>query len=132
MTTFRVANELAEVMVPIGYIGAGLSIVCAVVAAIAIIRGAGGLSGGAVGLWIVFALMSFTASFANQWMPLLAACLALVAMLLVGGVVRGVMRANAGRSTPLAATAPKASTPVATSAARPVLRPAESATGARA
>ncbi|MBT2483934.1 MULTISPECIES: hypothetical protein [unclassified Microbacterium] len=132
MTSFRLANELAEVLVPIGYIGAGLAAVCAVVAGIAIIRGAGGLSGGAVGLWIVFALMSFTASFANQWVPVLAACLALVAMLVVGCVVRGVVLANAGRSPERASAATKISAPVATSAARPVLRPAESATGARA
>lgn len=132
MTSFRLANELAEVLVPIGYIGAGLAAVCAVVAGIAIIRGAGGLSGGAVGLWIVFALMSFTASFANQWMPVLAACLALAAMLVVGGVVRGVVLANAGRSPERASAAAKVTAPVATSAARPVLRPAESATGARA
>lgn len=92
MTTFRVANELAEVMVPIGYVGAGLAIICAVVAGIAIARGAGGLSGGAVGLWIVFALMSFTASFAHQWTPLLASCVALGAMLVIGGLGRAVTR----------------------------------------
>jgi Na+/melibiose symporter-like transporter len=95
MTTLRVANDLASVMVPIGIAGAVLAAVCAVVAAVAIIRGAGGLSGGAVGLWIVCALMSFTASFANQWMPLIAACAALVAMLVIGGVVRAILSATA-------------------------------------
>ncbi|WP_407359589.1 hypothetical protein [Microbacterium sp. LBN7] len=93
MTTFRMASDLAEVMVPIGIAGAAFAGVCAVVAAIAIMRGAGGLTGGAVGLWIVGALMSFTASFANQWLPLLAACAALVAMLVIGGVVRAIVSA---------------------------------------
>jgi hypothetical protein len=93
MTTFRLANDLAAVLVPIGIAGAALAGICAVVAAIAIIRGASGLSGGAVGVWIVGALMSFTASFANQWMPLFAACAALVAMLVIGGVVRAIVAA---------------------------------------
>jgi hypothetical protein len=100
MTTLRVANELASVMVPIGIAGAALATVCAIVAAVAIVRGAGGLSGGAVGLWIVGALMSVTASFANQWTPLIAACAALVVMLVLGGVVRGILSATAvGRET---------------------------------
>lgn len=95
MTTVRVASELASVMVSIGIVGAALAAVCAIVAAVAIVRGAGGLSGGAVGLWIVCALMSFTASFANQWIPLFAACAALVAMLVIGGVVRAIVGATA-------------------------------------
>ncbi|KJQ52841.1 hypothetical protein [Microbacterium sp. SA39] len=94
MTTLRVANDLASVMVPIGIVGAALATVCAIVAAVAIVRGAGGLSGGAVGLWIVCALMSFMASFANQWMPLLVACAVLVAMLVLGGVVRAILNAT--------------------------------------
>lgn len=93
MTTFRMAMDLAQVMVPIGIAGAVLAAICAVVAGVAIIRGAGGLSGGAVGLWIVGALMSVTASFANQWMPLIAACAALAAMLVIGGVVRAIVNA---------------------------------------
>lgn len=95
MTTMRVASDLASVLVPIGIVGAALAAVCAVVAAIAIIRGAGGLSGGAVGLWIVFALMSTTASFAQQWIPLFVACGALIAMLVVGGIVRAIIGAAA-------------------------------------
>lgn len=93
MTTMRVASDLAAVMVPIGYAGAALAAICAVVAAVAIVRGAGGLSGGAVGLWIVCALMSFTASFANDWMPLILACAALVAMLVIGGMIRAIVSA---------------------------------------
>lgn len=95
MTTFRMANELAAVMVPLGIIGAALAVVCAIVAGAAIMRGAVGLSGGAVGVWIPFALLSFTASFANQWVPLLVAGAALVAMLIIGGVVRGIVKATA-------------------------------------
>ncbi|MFS0894621.1 hypothetical protein [Microbacterium sp. 179-I 3D3 NHS] len=96
MSTWGGTRQLAEVMVAIGIAGAVLAAVCAVVAAIAIIRGAGGLSGGAVGLWIACALVSVTASFGDQWMPLLASCAALAAMLVVGGVVRAIVDA-AGR-----------------------------------
>ncbi|WP_136055838.1 hypothetical protein [Microbacterium sp. K24] len=95
MTTWRVASDLASVMVPIGIVGAVLATVCAIVAAVAIIRGAEGLSGGAVAVWIVCALTSFTASFANQWMPVIISCAALVAMLVIGGVVRLVVGATA-------------------------------------
>ncbi|MHC9044426.1 hypothetical protein ACYX8G_07590 [Microbacterium saperdae] len=107
MTTMRVANDLAAVLVPIGIIGAALAAVCAIVAGIAIMRGAGGLIGGAVGLWIPFALLSFTASFANQWMPLIAAGAALAAMLILGGVVRAIVNvADGGRPSRKTVTAP--------------------------
>jgi len=110
MTTFRLANDLAAVMVPIGMVGAGLAVICAIVAGVAIMRGAGGLSGGAVGVWIPFALMSFTASFANQWLPLIVSGAALVAMLVIGGVVRAIVNvAEPGRhKRPAAAATPKA------------------------
>lgn len=94
MTTMRVASELAAVLVPIGYAGAALAAICAIVAAIAIIRGAGGLTGGAVGVWIVCALMSVVASFAQVWTPLILSGAALVAMLVIGGVVRGIVNAG--------------------------------------
>ncbi|WP_146115342.1 hypothetical protein [Microbacterium sp. MYb62] len=93
MTTLRVASDLAAVMVPIGYVGAALAAICAIVAAIAIIRGAGGLTGGAVALWIVCALMSLTASFASVWMPLILAGASLAAMLVIGFVVRAIANA---------------------------------------
>jgi len=94
MTTLRVASDLAAVMVPIGYVGAALAAICAIVAAIAIIRGAGGLTGGAVALWIVCALMSVAASFASVWTPLILAGGALVAMLVIGFVVRAIVNAG--------------------------------------
>jgi uncharacterized membrane protein YhaH (DUF805 family) len=81
-------------MVAIGIVGAAMAAICAIVAGIAIIRGAGGLSGGAVGLWIMCALVSVTASFGNQWVPLFASCAALVAMLVIGGVVRAMVGAT--------------------------------------
>lgn len=95
MTTMRVAVELAGVLVPIGIAGAGLALVCAAVAAVAIVRGAGGLSGGAVGVWIVGALLSVTASFALEWTPLIVSCAALAGALIVGGIVRAVLGAVA-------------------------------------
>lgn len=107
MTTLRVANELAAVLVPIGVIGAVLAALCAIVAGIAIMRGAGGLIGGAVGMWIPFALLSFTASFANQWLPLIASWAALAAMLVLGSVVRAIVNvADGGRPSRRPVTAP--------------------------
>lgn len=96
MTTMRIASDLAAVLVPIGYVGAVLAALCAIVAGVAIVRGKAGLSGGAVGVWIVFALMSLTASFASDWTPPILAGAALVAMLVIGGVVRAIVNAAGG------------------------------------
>lgn len=111
MTTLRMASDLAAVLVPIGYAGAVIAAVCAVVAAVAIVRGAGGLAGGAVGIWMVGALMSVTASFASQWTPLLAACGALVAMLVIGGVVRAMVGTALEGRLARRKTSPASSTP---------------------
>lgn len=133
MTTMRVASDLAAVMVPIGYVGAALAAICAVVAAVAIIRGSGGLSGGAVGVWIVFALMSFTASFANQWMPLILACAALAAMLVIGGVVRAIVSAaGVGRPERAAADDLPKTVPASKAALASKAAPASKATVASA
>jgi hypothetical protein len=129
----RVASDLAAVMVPIGYVGAALAVICAVVAAVAIIRGSGGLSGGAVGVWIVFALMSFTASFANQWMPLILACAALAAMLVIGGVVRAnVCAAGVGRPERAAADDLPKAVPAAQATVAPKATVASAVRSARA
>jgi hypothetical protein len=131
MTTMRVANDLAEVMVPIGYVGAAIAGACAVVAAVAVIRGSGGLVGGAVGVWFVGALMSFTASFAQQWLPLILACASLVGMLVIGGVVRAIVSAaGVGRTDDPAADAlPRATAAVKPAAAsRPALATKSTAT----
>jgi hypothetical protein len=109
MTTLKVANDLAALMVPIGIIGAALAALCAIVAGIAIMRGAGGLIGGAVGLWIPFAMLSSTASFANQWLPLIASGAALAVMLVLGGVVRAIVNvADGGSPSRRPVTAPVA------------------------
>ncbi|MGF2949585.1 hypothetical protein [Microbacterium alcoholitolerans] len=81
-------NTLAMFFVPIGMAGAALAIACALVAAFAVARGAAGLAGGAIGVWIVGALLSLAASFATEWMPLLVALSALAAGLALGGVIR--------------------------------------------
>lgn len=94
MTTWRVASDLAAIMVPIGVAGAVIAGLCAVLAGIAIVRRAGGLAGGAVGVWIPAAMLSSVAGFANQWMPLLLSSAALMGMLVIGGVVRGIMNAR--------------------------------------
>ncbi len=88
MSTLAVTNTLAMFFVPIGMAGAALAIACALVAAFAVARGAAGLAGGAIGVWIVGALLSLAASFATEWMPLLVALSALAAGLALGGVIR--------------------------------------------
>ncbi|WP_146113855.1 MULTISPECIES: hypothetical protein [unclassified Microbacterium] len=119
MTTMRVASDLAALMVPIGYVGAALAAVFAIVAAVAIVRGAGGLVGGAVGGWIVAALLSFTASFAQVWMPLILAGAALASMLLIGGVVRALVNAaGVGRSGSTVEEALPKAVPAAKTAAK--------------
>lgn len=94
MTTWRVASDLAAIMVPIGIGGAVLAVLCALVAGFAIARGAGGLTGGAVGIWIPAAMVSSMAGFANDWMPLIAAAGALGGLLVLGAVARGVLHAT--------------------------------------
>lgn len=128
MTTMRVASDLAAVMVPIGYAGAVIAGICAIVAAVAIVRGAGGLTGGAVGVWFVGALMSVLASFARDWMPLIVACALLVGLLIIGGVVRAIVSASGVERTHRDAAEPglppvpaaKASTVGTATGAKPV------------
>ena len=123
MTSSRVANELASILVPIGVVGAVIAALCAIVAGVAIMRGAAGLAGGAVGLWIPSAMLSSTASFASQWTPLLVSGIALAAMLVIGAVARAIVstgeparqtartaRAEALAKAPESQPAPRAST----------------------
>lgn len=97
MNTTRVASDLAAVMVPLGYAGAVFAVICALVAAVAIVRGNGGLTGGAVGVWIVCALLSLVASFASDWLPPILAGSALVVLLAAGGVVKWIVSATSAR-----------------------------------
>lgn len=91
MTTLGMTMGLSAVMVPIGMAGAVLAVICAAVAMIALARGAAGLCGGAVGVWIVGALLSVTSSFADEWMPLAVAGAALAVALTVGGLLRALL-----------------------------------------
>ncbi|WP_193597370.1 hypothetical protein [Microbacterium sp. YJN-G] len=92
MSTLAVTKALMAVFVPIGTAGAIIALACAVIAAVAIARGAAGLAGGAIGVWIVGALLSISASFAGQWTPFLVSAIALGAALVAGAVLRGVIR----------------------------------------
>lgn len=90
-TSMSVANELAGLFVPIGAFGAAVAVVCALVTMIALARGAVGLAGGAVGVWIVGAMLSVASSFANDWMPLAISGAALAVALVLGGAVRALL-----------------------------------------
>lgn len=116
MTSSRVAHELAAFLVPLGIIGAAVAVLCAVIAGIAIARGAGGLAGGAVGLWIPATVLSLTASFAHEWTPLIVAGAALVGMLVVGTVLRVIIGSAESRAALRPATAATAAeiTPIST------------------
>lgn len=129
MTTAALARELASFLVPIGVAGAVIAVMCALVAGVAVARRAGGLSGGAVGVWIPAALLSSTAAFTNQWMPLTVSGIALVASLVIGGLVRmivavaGSARARAARATDAVGPSPTTTTVVVPA------RPAHTVTG---
>lgn len=127
MTSSRVASELASVLVPLGIVGAVLAGLCALVAAVAIVRGAGGLAGGAVGVWIPAAVLSLTASFANQWAPLFVSVALLVGLLVIGVVVRGIV--NAGEPARTAARERRAAAIAAAPAVTTSSTPVSSATG---
>lgn len=130
MTTWRIASDLATILVPIGVVAAVIAVLCAAVAGVAIMKRASGLCGGAVGVWIPAAMLSSVAGFAAMWTPLIVAVAALVAMLTVGGVVRAVLTATGaelfGRRRAEAVEALDAASPAAVSAGASGQTPATS------
>lgn len=129
MTTAAVARDLAGFLVPIGVAGAVIAVICAVIAGVAIMRGAGGLSGGAVGVWIPAALLSSTPAFTNQWMPLTIAGAALAASLVIGGVVRAIVAVAAGPRAAARTVSPATEPAPATTTVVVPARPGRAVTG---
>ena len=125
MSTLGLANTLVSVFVPIGVTGAVIALACALVAAFAIARGAAGLAGGAIGVWIVGALLSVSASFASLWTPFFVAAIGLGVALIAGTVLRVVLapllarRAAAAERVELEAESAAAKAPAAASAPAP-------------
>ena len=125
MSTLGLTNTLVSVFVPIGVTGAVIALACALVAAFAIARGAAGLAGGAIGVWIVGALLSVSASFASLWTPFFVAAIGLGVALIAGTVLRVVLapllvrRAAAAERVELEAESAAAKAPAAASAPRP-------------
>lgn len=78
---------------------------CALIAGVALARGAAGLAGGAVGGWIVGTMLSLTAGFSDQWWLVGAACAALVAALVLGAMARVVIKRLPSRPTAVEADA---------------------------
>ena len=101
MSSIGVLRDLAEIFLPIGFAGAAIAVVCAILAAVALARGAAGLAGGAVGCWIVGGMLSLTAGFAGQWLPVMVAGGALITGLVLGAVTRAVVRRLPARPTPV-------------------------------
>jgi hypothetical protein len=98
MSTLAMTRALASIFVPIGITGAAIALVCALIVVFALARGSAGLAGGAIGVWIVGALLSAAACFANAWMPLIAALAALGVALVAGGLMRAAVRGARARS----------------------------------
>jgi hypothetical protein len=119
MSTLAVTNTLASVFVPIGIVGAAIAVVCALITAFALARGAAGLAGGGVGVWIVGALLSLCASFAMLWTPFLIAVGALVAAFVAGAVLRPLFRGVTLTRTTVPAAAATAAAPAAAQEAAP-------------
>ncbi|MDQ0614725.1 hypothetical protein QF046_002366 [Microbacterium sp. W4I4] len=88
MSTLALTNTLAAIFVPIGIAGAAIALICALIMAFALARRAAGLAGGAAGVWIVGALLSWASSFSDVWIPLLVSLGALGAALVVGALLR--------------------------------------------
>lgn len=92
MSSVGVLRDLAGIFLPIGFAGAAIAVLCAIIAAVALARGAAGVAGGAVGCWIVGAMLSLTAGFSGQWLLVGIAGAALVAALLLGTAAHAVIR----------------------------------------
>jgi hypothetical protein len=90
-------RELAAFFMPVGFIGAGIAVLCAIIAGVALARGAAGLCGGATAVWIGGMMLSIAAGFSGQWIPTVAAGGALVAALVIGMLVRVVLRRRPAR-----------------------------------
>lgn len=88
MSTLAVTHTLAAIFVPIGVAGAAIALICALIVTFALARRAAGLAGGAAGVWIVGALLSWASSFADVWAPLLTSLGALGGALVVGTLLR--------------------------------------------
>lgn len=131
MSSPAVANTLAAVLVPIGNAGAVLAVVCALVAAFALARGAAGLAGGGVGVWILGALLSLCASFAAEWTPVLVSLGALAAAFVVGALARVLLRAvrrpNPETAAAVSSAEPARETATAASSAEPARESAKTA-----
>lgn len=102
MSTLGVASQLAAILVPIGIAGAIIAAVFALAAGIALAFGAAGFVGGSVGGWIVGTLLSLTASFGSEWMPVLGALGALAVALALGGLIHALVIAGGGARTAFA------------------------------
>jgi len=97
MSSMSALRELAAFFMPVGFIGAGIAVLCAIVAGVALARGAAGLCGGATAVWIGGMMLSIAAGFSGQWIPTAVAGGALVAALVIGVLVRAVLRRRPAR-----------------------------------
>jgi len=115
MSTLGVTHTLAAIFVPIGMAGAAIALICALVVAFALARRAAGLAGGAAGVWIVGALLSWASSFADLWLPLLVSLGSLGGALVVGPLlavlIRGVRAPQQRRVQSSDAQQPRAQEP---------------------
>ncbi len=96
MASAAIISGLAGFFVPVGWAGAALAALCALVFLLALARGATGLIAGAGALWIVGGVLSLAAGFSGQWLPAMSAAVALGAALVLGALLRVIF----GRTMP--------------------------------
>lgn len=121
MSSLSALRELAAFFMPVGFVGAGIAVLCAIVAGVALARGAVGLSGGAAAVWIVGAMLSLAAGFSGQWIPTAAAGAALIAALVIGAIARALLIRRPSRPERTERTEPIAIEPAPVAPARPRL-----------
>lgn len=121
MSTIGVLQDLTGFFLSVGIAGAGIALLCALVALIALARGSAGVTGGAVAVWIGGALLSLTSGFSGEWIPALVAGGALVLALVLGALARLAVRAFQARPKSQPAEAPAVA--VAPASAPPAVAP---------
>lgn len=123
MSTIGIVRDLAEVFLWVGIAGAGLAVLCAIVAAVALAAGSAGWAGGASAVWIGGAMLSLTSGFSGQWLPAIIAGGALMAGLILGAVARSIIRGVERRPKPEPAEDVATGSATASASAAPAASP---------
>jgi hypothetical protein len=119
MSTIGMVRDLAGFFLWVGIAGAAVAVLCAIIVAIAISVGSAGVAGGSGAVWIGGTLLSLTAGFSGQWIPLLAAAGALLLAVVLGPIARRIVRAYQERPKPEPVSAPAGAAAASTASGAP-------------